>query len=293
MYNLVHKDTINLKNDKNINEKTIQDYIAKHPESLNVEDTNTLELISREKIQKEGGRIDLLFENEEQSRFVVEIQLGKIDSSHIVRTIEYWDNENKRNPKYKYYAVLIAEEITGRFFNVLNILYKVIPIIVIQMSAYKIDDNHISLTFNKILDATEYEEDDISEQNEAKSYNREYWEKKSSNSILNIVDQIFEQLKKELIEYEDIELNYNKHYIGIKEKSYSNNYFSFIPKKQFLKFRIRSKQNENIENEFAKLGYNADFYSHGGAHYTVVFRTIEDFTKVKGLVLKILHNDYI
>ena len=133
MYNLVHKDTINLKNDKNINEKTIQDYIAKHPESLNVEDTNTLELISREKIQKEGGRIDLLFENEEQSRFVVEIQLGKIDSSHIVRTIEYWDNENKRNPKYKYYAVLIAEEITGRFFNVLNILYKVIPIIVIQM----------------------------------------------------------------------------------------------------------------------------------------------------------------
>lgn len=288
MYNLTSKENINLKNDKNITEKMIQDYIVNHPNELGIDESNTLELIGREKIQKEGGRVDLLFENEEQTRYVVEVQLGRVDSSHIIRTIEYWDNENRRNPKYKYYAVIIAEEITGRFFNILNILYKSIPIIVIQMSAHKENDNQISLFFNKILDATEYEEDseDIDENT---TYDRKYWEQKSNKNILEIVDQIFEELKNN---YEDVDLNYNKHYIGIKEKGVSNNYFSFVPKKHLLKLRVRSKQNDNIENDFAQQGFSVDFYSRGGAHYTIAIRNIDDYYKINSIVLKILNNEY-
>ena len=54
-----------------------------------------------ERIQPQGGRLDLLLQNAESSnRFEVEIQLGRTDESHIIRTIEYWDVERKRYPQY-------------------------------------------------------------------------------------------------------------------------------------------------------------------------------------------------
>jgi len=51
----------------------------------------------------------------------VEVQLGSTDESHIIRVIEYWDVERKRYPQYDHCAVLIAEEITARFLNVIGL----------------------------------------------------------------------------------------------------------------------------------------------------------------------------
>ena len=48
-------------------------------------------------------------------------QLGKTDESHIIRTIEYWDIERKRYPQYDHTAVIVAEEITSRFLNVIGL----------------------------------------------------------------------------------------------------------------------------------------------------------------------------
>ena len=51
-----------------------------------------LDLKDRERIQPGVGRLDLLLQDPEtNSRYEVEIQLGKTDESHIIRTIEYWD----------------------------------------------------------------------------------------------------------------------------------------------------------------------------------------------------------
>lgn len=53
------------------------------------------------KIKKEhsprAGRLDLLLqETDSTRRYEVEIQLGRTDEAHIIRTIEYWDIERKR-----------------------------------------------------------------------------------------------------------------------------------------------------------------------------------------------------
>jgi hypothetical protein len=55
-----------------------------------------LELKEAERIQPKAGRLDLLlYDRENEKRYEVELMLGKVDESHIIRAIEYWDNERK------------------------------------------------------------------------------------------------------------------------------------------------------------------------------------------------------
>ena len=98
-------------------------------------------------VQPAGGRLDILLQDEDShTRYEVEIQLGPTDPSHIIRTIEYWDSERRRFPKWNHIAVIVAENITGRFNNVIQLFNRNIPIIALQMSAYK-NGSDISLAF--------------------------------------------------------------------------------------------------------------------------------------------------
>jgi hypothetical protein len=69
------------------------------------------------------------------STYEIEIQLGKTDESHIIRTIEYRDLERKRYPQYDHNAVVVAEEITSRFLNVISLFNGVIPLVAIQITS--------------------------------------------------------------------------------------------------------------------------------------------------------------
>jgi hypothetical protein len=98
----------------------LRDKIFEDPAILGLGD---LQAVMKEKSQSQGGRLDLLLKNpEDDSMFEVELQLGATDESHIIRTIEYWDNEKRRWPNRSHTAVLVAEEITNRFFNVVHLL---------------------------------------------------------------------------------------------------------------------------------------------------------------------------
>lgn len=70
-----------------------------------------------ERRQRNAGRLDMLLSDPESStRYEVELQFGATDDSHI-RTLEYWGNERRRYPQYEHVAVIVAEEVTGRFFK--------------------------------------------------------------------------------------------------------------------------------------------------------------------------------
>jgi len=87
-------------------------------------------LRDKERIQSSAGRLDLLLQDPDTlKRYEVEIQLGATDESHIIRTIEYWDIERKRYPQYEHAAVIVAEEITSRFLNVIQLFNGAIPLI--------------------------------------------------------------------------------------------------------------------------------------------------------------------
>jgi hypothetical protein len=146
-----------LKTNSGWTEKSVQALLANNPSILGLGD---IDLIMSEKVQPKAGRLDLLLHDDQLNRrYEVELMLGKTDPSHIMRCIEYWDIERRRYPAYDHVAVLIAEDITSRFLNLMALLSGSIPLIAIQMVALQIDDK-IALHFVHVLDQTALRTDD-------------------------------------------------------------------------------------------------------------------------------------
>lgn len=110
-------ERVHLKSHPEFLEKWVQQRVVDDPSILGLGD---LELVAAEKIQPKAGRLDLLLHDEQLNRrYEVELMLGATDPSHIIRRIEYWDIEHRRYPAYDHVAVLVAEDITSRFLNVI------------------------------------------------------------------------------------------------------------------------------------------------------------------------------
>jgi len=235
----VKSEIISLKNSPEYNEKWLQARIEEDPSIIGIGD---LEFRDTEKILVGGGRLDtILYDPEYKKRYEVEIQLGKTDETHIIRTIEYWDLERKKNPQYEHCAVIIAEDITSRFLNVISLFNGFIPLIAIQVKAVKIN-NQISLFFTKVLDEAKFElleEDSISEPTD-----REYWEKRATKNSLILTEKIMNALGGITSEYL---LKYNKHYIGLSKNNIANNFISFVPRKSVVLLPIRLERSDEID----------------------------------------------
>ena len=149
-----------------------------------------LSVIAREYAQPTGGHIDfLMFDPAEDGvRYEIAVMLGRVDESHIIRTLEYWDIERTRFPKLQHRAVIVAEEITNRFFNIIALLNRAIPIIAIQLSAFKIDEK-VVLNFTTVLDLPE-PEGGGGGGGVAEKTDRAYWDKRSNPGSMKVVDRI-------------------------------------------------------------------------------------------------------
>jgi len=236
----VKSEIISLKNSPEFNEKWLQARIEDDPSILGL---GELDFRDTEKILVGGGRLDtILYDPEYQKRYEVEIQLGKTDESHIIRTIEYWDLERKRNPQYEHCAVIVAEDITSRFLNVISLFNGFIPLIAIQVKAVKVGDT-ISLFFTKILDEAKFdllEEDSLSEPSD-----KPYWEKRATKETMKLTEKILKTLSDITLEYK---LKYNKHYIGLEKNNIANNFISFVPRKNVVILNIKLERSEDIDD---------------------------------------------
>ena len=123
---------VSLKHSPNHDEAWLQRLISEDPSLLGLGDLVVKDL---ERRQINGGRLDMLLADpEEDIRYEVEIQLGATDESHIIRTLEYWDVERRLRPQYEHVAVIVAEEVTSRFHNVIGLFNKAIPLIAVQIT---------------------------------------------------------------------------------------------------------------------------------------------------------------
>ena len=83
-----------LKKSTQFDEKWLQTKIQESPEILGL---GNLTFIQKERPQSSGGRLDLYLRDYDNNvAYEVELMLGKLDESHIIRTIEYWDLEKER-----------------------------------------------------------------------------------------------------------------------------------------------------------------------------------------------------
>jgi len=279
---IINLEQISLKNNKEIDEKYIQNYLALEPSVLGL---GELVLLAKEKIQPKAGRLDLLFQDSDTDRrYAVEIQLGKTDESHIIRTIEYWDIERKMYPQYDHCAVIIAEDITTRFLNVIQLFNGQIPLIAIQMNAFKINDK-IGLKFIKILDEIKYDIEPLV----VEPTNRKFWEEtRSTKEIVALADDILKIINE--IE-PNFELNYNKHYIGLAKNGIAFNFAIMIAKKNFLRLDFKFEQNEDVENIINENKLDVLDYNAKSSRYKIRL-TESEIKNKKDIIKELLKKSY-
>lgn len=281
MEKYIKLETISLKAHNEINEKWVQQKIEEDPSILGLGD---LTLRQSEKTQQTGGRLDILLQDDaSDTRYTVELQLGKTDETHIIRTVEYWDNERKRNANYKYAAVIIAEDITNRFFNVISLFNNSIPIIAIQIKAIKYGDE-IGLDFTRVLDLITPDE----EQEAGEVVDKAYWEKRGSKDTVKLAEKVLTYIDEFV---EGFSLKFNKHYIGLIQNDIAKLFAEFTPRKETMQIAFKIKKNEETTAIIEDSGLDQLAYDNQWNQYRVRVKE-RDLIESKDTIIKLLKIAY-
>jgi predicted transport protein len=237
--------TVTLKGHSQITEKWLQDIISEEPSIIGIGDVVVKD---KERHQAGAGRLDLLLQDADgHGRYEVEIQLGSTDESHIIRTIEYWDIERRKYPQYDHTGIIIAENITSRFLNVISLFNGFIPMMAIQVTAIETPEG-IGLQFTRVLDTIKLGYLDEDEET-AEQTDRSYWEtKRGTKKTVSFADRILEMTKTFA---SSAELNYNKHYIGFTIEGRPFNFAVCRPQKNGMRLDIKIPQDEDIDQLMA------------------------------------------
>ena len=191
------------------------------------------------------------------------MQLGATDESHIIRTIEYWDIEKKRYPQYEHAAVIVAEEITGRFLNVIQLFNGAIPLIALKMTVYKVGEEY-ALTFVRVLDELTHGFVDDDEPI-AESTDRNFWEShRGTQATLAATDSLLRLVKE--VEPK-ASLKYNKHYIGLEVDGSPLNFVTFMPRKMHVIMSIKVPKTQETDDQLDEAGLDTLAYESRWRQY--------------------------
>lgn len=235
--------TISLKSHAEYDEKWLQSKIIEDPSILGLGDLLVRDV---ERTQSKAGRLDLLLmDPESNTRYEVEIQLGGTDESHIIRTIEYWDIERRRYPMYDHVAVIVAEDITSRFLNVVGLFNGFIPLIAVQLRAIQLGEN-LTLSATTVLNRSSMVDYEAEELSATEPSDRAFWEtQRGSISTLKLTDE-FLLLIQQVTNDAKIQLKYNKHYIGLARGGLADNFVLFNPRRQHLQVGFKLAVSEEL-----------------------------------------------
>ena len=250
-----------LKNHPHFNERWLHQQLENDPSLLGLGD---LQAIDSERRQPSGGRLDLLLHDPETfARYEVEIQLGATDESHLVRTIEYWDIERRRYPRYEHTAVIVAEDITSRFLNVISLFNGSIPLIAIQLKGIQVGQAS-TLVATRVLDVMPLgtDEDDAGE-----ILDRGYWERKSSAASLALVDSLVAMISDRV---SGISPNFTKNYVGLAAPGEAaQNFVRFNPRKGHVIAEFRIAQSDEVSSLIEESGLNQLSYNKRSGRYRI------------------------
>ncbi len=264
MINFTRPKPISLKNHPVYSENWVQNIIADDPSILGL---GEIVLRDRERIHPRAGRLDLLLQDPETyKRFEVELQLGATDETHIIRTIEYWDIERKRYPQYEHCAVIVAENITSRFLNVISLFNGAMPVVAIQMQAFEVGE-HVTLVFTKVLDEMRLGLVDEDEDAISAPTDRSYWEKeKGTSKTVSLMDRMFK-----IVQEGDpnCDLKFNKIYVGLIKDGRANNYVTFRPQKSFMIFEPKLPKTDEVDALLADASVEALEYNSRWGNYRI------------------------
>jgi hypothetical protein len=285
---LKHK-VVSLKAHPDLDEAWVHQQIKDDPSILGLGDN--LRVQESERRQAKAGRLDILLVDDEAEpgrRYEVEVQLGATDASHIVRCVEYWDNERRRYPRYEHRPVLVAEDITSRFFNVIQLFGKAIPIVAIKMVASKVGDGLV-LQFVKVLDETPHSPEEEEESRVSPAADRAYWERRGSRESMQVLDALFKLFA---MSNATVQAHFTQSYIVPYVGSKSGWSLLMRPRKKFVIVSVAFDEPEEANGWKAKLGA-AGLDSEGSYPEEVTFRlTPETLERNREVVTEMLKAAY-
>lgn len=260
-----------------LNERWLQDRIEEDPSILGLGD---LQLIRRERSQNSGGRLDfLLYDPDQDTRFEVEVMLGALDESHIIRTIEYWDVERQRYPTYEHRAVIVAEEITSRFFNVVRLLNRAVPLIAVQLTAFPMSNSEVMLHGITVLDV--FEEAEAEDGESGDKADRKYWEGRASEPSLKALDAVVSLVEKEIAA---TRITYNKGHVAL--ATGGRNFCWFHPRREAIHCHIRVLVEPSLREEQLRTFEETGLYVRPFQRRLITLKlSAKDVEKHRGTVL--------
>jgi predicted transport protein len=182
--------------------------------------------------------------------------------------------------------VIVAEEITSRFLNVIHLFNGHIPLIAIQVRAYELDGK-VALVFTKVLDEMllGLDEEDVGLQ---AITDRSYWETRGTKDTVALVDKMLQWVH----EFEpQFNLKYNKFYIGLEKSGKPDNFVIFKPRKTSVNVEIRLEQTDEMDNCIDESGVDVlDYDKHYNRYRLKIIKS--DLTKHKEFLLDLFRKAY-
>lgn len=117
----------------------LQEWITEKPSRLGLGDLviKNSELIH---YKNKGGRLDLLaYRGALDTYYEIEVMLGECDADHGFRTLDYWARERLKKPNARHVAVLIAEDLSGRYKTIIETLPQFLPFIAIKIKVLRLE----------------------------------------------------------------------------------------------------------------------------------------------------------
>lgn len=185
-------------------ENWVHKWIADKPERLGL---GPFEIVAQElhHYKNKGGRLDILGYNRPTNTYYeIEVMLGECDSDHGFRTLDYWARERAKNPNSIHYAVLVAENLQGRYKTVLETLPQFLPFIGIEIRTLQLvtESGEVIITCKSEIIA---QPDELVQQGgiesvaEGKSIlprDEDWWRQNSGDKFVETVKEMFDYCDK-------------------------------------------------------------------------------------------------
>jgi hypothetical protein len=211
----------------------------------------------------------------------VEIQLGATDEAHIIRTIEYWDIEKSRYPQYEHVAVIVAEDITSRFLNVINLFNKSIPLIAVQMRALQVGEV-LTLNATTVLDLMSLGTEEEDEPGQATD--RSYWASKGTPETLAVADRLLGLINEVSPGHT---FKYNRFYIGLIRNGIVDNFVDLRVRKDFVVAEFKIPRTDEMNALLDDAGVDRMDYNKRSGRYRLRL-TKADLDQHRDLLLDLI-----
>lgn len=161
--------------------------------------------------------------------------------------------------------MLIAEDITSRFLNVIGLFNGHIPIMALQLSAVETADG-MGLVFTRVLDTVRLgfvdEDEAVSE-----TTDRNYWETtKASSATVQLADEVLKMCRSFA---PSLTPSYKKIYIGFRLNNQAFNFAVCKPRAQSMSLELSLPQSDELDAEIKSVGLELLAYNRHFSLYRI------------------------